>query len=49
MKKNILSQGCLTLIEIIFGGIYKNELYFCHNVKYHELSVVTRGLNPIHF
>ena len=26
MKKNILSQGCTTGIDMIFAGIYKNEL-----------------------
>ena len=26
MKKNILSQGCSTGIDMIFAGIYKNEL-----------------------
>ena len=26
LKKNILSQGCTTGIDMIFAGIYKNEL-----------------------
>ena len=28
LKKNILSEGCITGIGMIFEGIYENELYF---------------------